>query len=143
MCLLLLAFALFVHLFVLVCVVMAHVKNTMAPVYMKGSADMEVADASARDDVAETSSTFDQDAMEDTPLMGRGDRGSFDTGLDDDSDEDDHEASNDETADTEVAVRRKVVEIAVVVAGTGHTFYSGPSTVTERSHPRGRKARVL
>jgi hypothetical protein len=43
----------------------------------------------------------------------------------DDDDVDDREASDDEDADPEVTARRKAA------AAAGHTFYFGPSTVTE------------
>jgi hypothetical protein len=91
--LLLSAFALSVCLLLLVGAAMDHVKTTVVPVDPEDSADLEIVYAFISDDVAETSSAFNQDARENAPLKGREDRESFDVEPEDDDDMDDQETS--------------------------------------------------
>jgi hypothetical protein len=54
-----------------------HIKSTLVLRQLEDNTDLEVADASARDDAADTSSTFDQDVRRGIPIKGREDHKNY------------------------------------------------------------------
>jgi hypothetical protein len=138
--LLLSGFTLSFLLLVILSVVMAHIKSITVPRQPDDNVDLEVADASAWEDVAGASSAFDQVTRESEAIGGREDHENSETEAEEDDNMDDPKTIEGGDADFEAEARGKLRK---AVAAAALTFEFGPLTITKGSHLRNGEAQLF
>jgi hypothetical protein len=123
-----LGFILSLCLLMILSAAMDHIKSTLVLGQLEDNTDLEVADASARDDAADTSSTFDQDVRRGIPIKGREDHKNYEMEAEGYEDMHDFETSEGDSADSEAEARRKATKVA---AAADLAFEFGPSIIVK------------